>query len=327
MRFSPTIRRYWHKTKQIEALAPKYQAMGDVELKKQTEIFRQALKQGKSLHDILVPVYAVVCEAAYRVVGLRPYREQIFGGVAMEYNNIIEMKTGEGKTLTALMPMYLHGLTGPGNFLITANPYLAQRDAADVGRVYKWLGLSVEAGASDSDDKERDRHVIYGADIVYTTNNALGFDYLFDNLAATKDKQFLRGMRFALLDEVDAVLLDTAQTPLIVAGAPKVQSNLYHSCDKLVKLLVKDEDYEQSDDTKNVWFTPHGIARMEHYFGVEGLMSEQWVELYRHLVIAMHANFLLKRDRDYVVADNKVMLVDRANGRKLEGMQMQGGMH
>lgn len=291
-------RQYWRKTKQIIALVPKYHAMGDEELRQQTTTFKTQLAKGVSLRNLLVPAYAVVYEAIRRVLGMTPYQEQVYGAVAMEYNNIIEMKTGEGKTLTALMPMYLHGLTGPGNFLITANPYLAQRDVADMGKVYRWLGLTVRAGATtDEDDasSERDRHAIYSADIVYTTNSALGFDYLFDNLAATTDKQYLREFNFALLDEADAVLLDTAQTPLIVSGAPRVQSNLYHAADKLVKLMDEGRDYKLSDDTKNVWFTEAGIQRMARYFGVDDLLSHEWADLYRHLILAMRANFLLKK--------------------------------
>ena len=301
----------------------------DTQLQAQTQVLRDQLAAGASLRHILVEAYATVCEADRRVLGLQPYRVQVLGAVAMEYENIVEMRTGEGKTLTATMPMYLHGLTGPGNFLITANGYLANRDAAEMGRVYEWLGVSVVSGvAPDGDEQnERDKKAIYAADIVYTTNSGLGFDYLFNNLAATEADQYLQGFHFALLDEVDAILLDDAATPLIVSGVPRVQSNLYGSTDKMVKLLVEDEDYKVSEDKKNVWFTEPGIAHMQSFFGVDDLLGPKWADLYRHLILALRANVLMTAGRNYMVTDGEVKLLDRANGRELPGMKMQAGMH
>lgn len=328
MNFSLSRYKYLHQTRQILSLIKDYRALGDEQLKAKTAELRAQLAQGKPLDSLLVEAYATVCEAARRVVGMVPYDVQILGAVAMEDRNIIEMKTGEGKTLTALMPMYLHGLTGPGNFLITANEYLANRDAKEMGRVYKWLGLTVMAGvAEEGADDELNRHQVYSADIVYTTNSALGFDYLTDNLASTTADRYMQGFNFALLDEADAVLLDTASTPLIISGAPRPQSNFYVSSDRLVKMLVEDEDYERSADEKNIWFTPQGIRRMQAYFGVDDLLSKKWTELYRHLVLALRANYLLKPERDYIVTHNEVSLIDITNGRELTGMKMEAGMH
>ncbi|WP_041168853.1 accessory Sec system translocase SecA2 [Lacticaseibacillus paracasei] len=329
MNFFGSSYRYHKKTKQILKLEATYKKMGDEELRHQTVLFRECLQNGASLRSLLVEAYAVVREATSRVLKMRPFPVQVLGAVAMEYNNIVEMKTGEGKTLTATMPMYLHGLTGPGNFLITTNGYLANRDAEQMGKVYRWLGLTVKAGVPEPghEGEDRDREKIYQADIVYTTNSSLGFDYLFDNLAADPSDQYLRKLNFALIDEADAVLLDSAQTPLIIAGIPRVHSNFYGSAERMITMLREKEDYELSVDRKSVWFTPEGIERMQHYFGVDDLLGKKWYELYRHLVLALKAHFIYKRDRDYVVDHNEVLLVDLDNGRELIGMKMQGGQH
>ena len=329
MNFWGSSYRYHKKAKKIIKLQETYRAMGDEELRQQTELFRQRLAKGESLRSLLVEAYAVVCEADFRVLHMRPFPVQVLGAVAMEYNNIVEMKTGEGKTLTATMPMYLHGLTGAGNFLITANGYLANRDAEQMGQVYRWLGLTVASGVAQPghESEIRDRQRIYQADIVYTTNSALGFDYLFDNLAANPEEQYINHLNYALLDEADAILLDSAQTPLIIAGIPRVQSNYYQSADRMINMLKEKVDYKRSDDRKSVWFTPDGIKRMQHFFGVDDLLGDEWHELYRHLVLALKAHFIYKRDRDYVVDDDMVVLVDRDNGRELIGMKMQSGQH
>lgn len=329
MNFWGSSYRYHKKTKQILKLQAKYKNMGDEELRHQTVIFRQRLEKGATLRSLLVEAYAVACEATERVLQMRPFPVQVLGAVAMEYNNIVEMKTGEGKTLTAAMPMYLHGLTGSGNFLITANGYLANRDAEQMGKVYRWLGLTIASGvpAPGHDGEDRDRKQIYRSDIVYTTNTSLGFDYLFDNLASNPEEQYLRHLNFALIDEADAILLDSAQTPLIIAGIPRVHSNYYKSAERMITMLEEKEDYKLSDDRKSVWFTPEGIARMQHFFGVDDLLGKKWYELYRHLVLALKAHFVYKRDRDYVVDHDEVLLVDRDNGRELIGMKIQGGQH
>ncbi|QOD86288.1 accessory Sec system translocase SecA2 [Weissella viridescens] len=313
----------------IKELIPTYDAMTDETLQNQTDVFRERLQQGEKLRHMLPEAYAAICVAADRVLGMRPFDVQMLGAVVVEYNNIAEMKTGEGKTLTSVMPMYLHGLTGPGNYLITANEYLANRDAKKMGKLYRWMGLTVRSGVAEEgeDPHDRDLERIYKSDIVYTTNSALGFDYLFDNLATTPAKQYIQAFNFALIDEADAVLLDTAQTPLIVSGVPRVQSNYFESADNIVKTLVEDEDYERSDDLKKVWFTPRGIVKMEQFFDIDNLLSAEWADLYRHTLLALHANYVDKRDRDYVVDDGEIVLIDEENGRELEGMKKQAGMH
>lgn len=307
----------------------RYQEMSDDELKEQTVILRNKLMSGTKLDDLLVPAFATIREADYRVLGMKPFFNQVLGAVALYFNNVAEMKTGEGKTLTATMPMYLYGLTGPGNFLITSNTYLAQRDGKDIGRVYLWLGLTIEVGVATSEFEEsaRDKEKIYQADIVYTTNSALGFDYLFDNLASNTDEQYIKKFNFALIDEIDAVLLDMAQTPLLISGAPRVQSNLYTSSDRMIQSLKKDIDFEQSDDLKRIWFTTTGIEHIEEKLGITGLLEEKWTSVYRHLLLALRANYLFLLNRDYVVEGGQLILLDKVNGRKLGGTKLQAGLH
>lgn len=324
-----TLRQYQRIADQIRARATELKTLTDEQLQVKTSEFRAKLANGTILNDIMVEAYATVVEADRRILGLTPYDEQILGAVVLQFNNVAEMKTGEGKTLTATMPMYLNGLTGPGNFLITANEYLANRDAETMGQVYRWLGLSVMAGVGQpgQDDDDRDKQTIYHADIVYTTNSALGFDYLLDNLEASPAKKYIQPFRFALLDEVDAILLDMAQTPLIISGAPRAQSNLFQPAETLMSLLRPDVDFEQSDDTKKVWFTPTGIQHMAAYFDVPDILSEHHADLYRHMVLALKAHYLYTRDRDYVVDAGEVVLLDMANGRKLNGMHLEAGLH
>lgn len=323
------IRKYESVATRVMRMSDTYKSMTDEKLKKQTATLKKELANGKSLKEILPKAFAVVREADRRVLGMEPFKVQIIGGAILYDGNIAEMKTGEGKTLTATMPMYLYGLQGNGNFLITANSYLARRDAQDIGKVYSWLGLTVGIGVPEEDQSsdDLDKKAIYASDIVYTTNSALGFDYLFDNLASQSEKQFLPHFNFALLDEIDAILLDMAQTPLIVSGAPTVQSNFFESSDRLVKILKVGTDIEQSSDKQNVWFTKHGIRVMEEYFGISNILSAKWTQLYRHLVLALKANYLFIKDRDYIVEDNTVFLLDHDNGRKLPGTKLESGLH
>lgn len=321
------LRKYKKITKKIIELESEFEALSDNQLKDKTVKFRKALKEGANLDSLVVEAYATVREADFRVLGMRPFDNQVLGAVMIHFSNVVEMKTGEGKTLTATMPMYLNGLEGPGAFLVTANPYLATRDAEEIGKVYEWLGETVTAGTSLDASEELDGKEVYRHDIVYTTNSQIGFDYLIDNLADAQDERNQRGFRFALIDEVDSVLLDTALTPLVISGAPKVQSNLFASADKLVKSLIENEDYEISEDTKSVWFTPTGIAHMEKYLGVAGLLTEQWTDMYRHLVLALRANMVMHINRDYVIDNKEVYLLDADNGRELDGMKLEAGMH
>ncbi|WP_225419717.1 accessory Sec system translocase SecA2 [Lapidilactobacillus wuchangensis] len=321
--------RYLRQLRAVNALASKYRAMSDEQLRAQTKLFREQLQAGKSLNSIKIAAFAVVREADQRVLGMFPFDVQVLGALVMQDGNVAEMRTGEGKTLTATMPMYLNGLTGPGNFLVTANEYLADRDAHEMGRVYQWLGLNVQSGvpAYGESSDDRDLHKIYQADIVYTTNSTLGFDYLMDNLAGTAAEEFLQGFRFALIDEVDAVLLDSASMPLIISGVPRVQSNLFGLADQVVQLLEEETDFERSPDHKKVWFTPTGITDIEHYLGITGLLTKPQRQLYRHLLLALRAHQILIRDRDYMVDEDGVSLLDLANGRKLKGMRLEAGLH
>lgn len=332
MRVNFQYRKYWRKTKQIQVLVKKYQDLSDEAIQNKTIEFRSRLKEGNKLKSLLAEAYAVVCVASERVLNLKPFPVQIFGAIAMFDRNVIEMKTGEGKTLTATMLMYLHGLTGNGNFLVTANSYLAKRDALNVGRVYRWLGLTVSYNHQVENGKDKFAEIklkqtIYEADIVYTDSSSLGFDYLFDNLSTSKDKQYMPTLNFALIDEADAVLLDMAATPLVISGTPKAKSNYTQIADTYIKTLKLDRDYALSEDLKKVWFLPEGISRANEFYGVKNILDRQNADLFRHLILALRANYVLKRNQDYLVENNKIMLIDENNGRKLPGMQLQAGQH
>lgn len=320
------LRKYSKITKKILALDKEYQQLTDEQLQAKTILFREKLAEGASLESILVEAYATIREADYRILGLKPFENQVLGGVILHYGMVAQMNTGEGKTLTATMPMYLNGLTGPGNFLVTVNGYLANRDAEEIGKVYHWMGLTSAAGVSP-DEEELDMQAIYNNDIVYTTNSALGFDYLTDNLVENATDKKLNDLNFALVDEVDSVLLDAAQTPLVISGSPRVQSNLFNSTDRIVKSLQKDKDYEFSEDLTSVWFTKEGIKHLEDYLGITNLVSKRWSDLYRHLVLALQVNYTIKRNQDYVVVDDEVLLLDSENGRALTGMKRESGIH
>lgn len=310
------LRKYSKITKKILALGKKYQTLTDDQLRIKTETLRNKLVKGASLDSILIEAYATIREADFRVLGLKPFENQVLGAVVLHYGNVAQMNTGEGKTLTATMPLYLNGLTGPGNFLVTVNSYLANRDAEEIGKVYKWMGLTCASGVS-LDDEELDKKAIYQNDIVYTTNSELGFDYLTDNLVDNINKKKLNDLNFALVDEVDSVLLDLAQTPLVISGAPRVQSNLFVSTDRIVKSLKPNVDFEFSEDLKDVWFTQTGIEQLEEYLGIQGLISDKWSDFYRHLVLALKANYVMKRNQDYIVTNREVLLLDSENGRAL----------
>lgn len=322
------LRKYKKIAHKIVKLEETYRCMSDAELKQQTSLFRQRLSSGEKIESLLVEAYAVSIEADRRVLGLKPYFVQILGGIALFFGNVAEMKTGEGKTLTATMPLYLHGLQGKGNYLITANSYLAWRDAEDVGKVFQWMGLTLGIGVPrDASEDVIDKEQVYNSDIIYTTHSALGFDYLFTNLTTEMNEQYVDTFNFVLIDEIDAILLDMAQTPLIVSGAPKVQSNLFRNSDWFIKSINEQEDFQISEDKKSVWFTQSGIEKAQNFFGVDAILSEKWEDLYRHLVIALQANHILEKDRAYVVDKDEVFLLDEANGRKLTGTKLQAGMH
>lgn len=307
----------------------KVKELSDYELKNKTLEFKERLHNGETTDDLLPEAFAVCCEADYRVLGMFPYDVQILGGIALHLCYLCEMNTGEGKTLTATMPMYLNGLTQKSSILVTANEYLAIRDAEEMGQVYKFLGLSVEAGVKRDTNEKLDndsKKDVYAADIVYTTHGSLGFDYLLNNLVQSKEDRFMRDFYYVIIDEADSVLLDSASMPLVISGSPRVQSNLYGITDFFVTTLVEDVHYEIED--KKVWLTKEGVEYVQRYFRIENLYGEENYDILRHVVLALRAHFLLEKDTDYVVTDKgEVVLLDKSTGRKMTGMKLRGGSH
>ena len=307
----------------------KVKFLSDYELKNKTLEFKERLNNGETTDDILPEAFAVCCEADYRVLGMFPYDVQILGGIALHLCYLCEMNTGEGKTLTATMPLYLNGLTGKSSILVTANEYLAIRDAEEMGQVYKFLGLSVKAGVKRDTNEKLDndsKKDVYNADIVYTTHGSLGFDYLLNNLVQSKEDRFMRDFYYVIIDEADSVLLDSASMPLVISGSPRVQSNLYGITDFFVTTLVEDVHYEIED--KKVWLTKEGVEYVQRYFRIENLYGEENYDVLRHVVLALRAHFLLEKDTDYVVTDKgEVVLLDKSTGRKMTGMKLRGGSH
>lgn len=307
----------------------KVKNLSDYELKNKTNEFKSRLSAGETTEDILPEAFAVCCEADYRVLGMFPYDVQILGGIALHLCYLAEMNTGEGKTLTATMPLYLNGLTGKSSILVTANEYLAIRDAEEMGQVYEFLGLSVKAGVTRDTNEKLDNDTkkeIYAADIVYTTHGVLGFDYLLNNLVHSKEDRFMRDFYFIIIDEADSVLLDSASMPLVISGSPRVQSNLYALADFFVTTLVENVHYEIED--KKVWLTDKGIEYAQRYFRIENLYSKENFDVLRHVVLALRARFLMDKDTDYVVTDDgEIVLLDKSTGRKMNGMKLRGGSH
>lgn len=307
----------------------KVKELSDYELKNKTVEFKRRLSAGETTEDILPEAFAVCCEADYRVLGMFPFDVQILGGIALHLCYLAEMNTGEGKTLTATMPLYLNGLTGKSSILVTANEYLAIRDAEEMGQVYEFLGLSVKAGVTRDTNEKLDNDTkkeIYAADIVYTTHGVLGFDYLLNNLVHSKEDRFMRDFYFIIIDEADSVLLDSASMPLVISGSPRVQSNLYALADFFVTTLVENVHYEIED--KKVWLTDKGIEYAQRYFRIENLYSKENFDVLRHVVLALRARFLMDKDTDYVVTDDgEIVLLDKSTGRKMKGMKLRGGSH
>lgn len=307
----------------------KVKNLSDYELKNKTNEFKRRLLAGETTDDILPEAFAVCCEADYRVLGMFPFDVQILGGIALHLCYLAEMNTGEGKTLTATMPLYLNGLTGKSTILVTANEYLAIRDAEEMGQVYEFLGLSVKAGVTRDTNEKLDndqKKEIYAADIVYTTHGSLGFDYLLNNLVHSKEDRFMRELYYVIIDEADSVLLDSASMPLVISGSPRVQSNLYGITDFFVTTLVEDEHYIVEDN--KVWLTDKGIEYAQRYFRIENLYSKENFDVLRHVVLALRAHYLMDKDVDYVVTDSgEIVLLDKSTGRKMNGMKLRGGSH
>ena len=314
----------------IEGLEPSMQALTDEQLRAKTSEFKERLARGETLDDILPEAFAVVREASRRVLGMRHYRVQLIGGVVLHQGRIAEMKTGEGKTLVATLPAYLNALTGKGVHIVTVNDYLAQRDSEWMGRIYKFLGLSV--GLIVHDMKPSERRKSYTADITYGTNNEFGFDYLRDNMVIYKEDMVQRGLNFAIVDEVDSILIDEARTPLIISGAGEKSTDLYYKADKFVVRLKKDEDFEVDEKANTVSLTEKGVAKAEAYFNIENLAEidpsdTEAMRIPHHINQALKARYLMKRDQDYVVKDGQVIIVDEFTGRLMTGRRYSDGLH
>ncbi|HHK6518144.1 TPA: accessory Sec system translocase SecA2 [Streptococcus pneumoniae] len=306
----------------------------DEELAAKTQEFKRRLTAGETLDDILVEAFAVVREADKRILGMFPYDVQVMGGIVIHQGNVAEMNTGEGKTLTATLPIYLNALSGQGVILVTTNSYLAKRDAEEMGKVYEFLGLTIRLPFADDEEEKitpKEKKEIYSADIVYTTNSGLGFDYLIDNLASSEEQKYMPEFNFVLVDEIDSVLLDSAQTPLVISGSPRVQSNFYGIIDTLMTTLVDGEDYIFKEEKKEVWLTNKGAKIAEKFLGIDNLCAEENNVLARHLVFALRAHTLFKRDKDYIIRkgekDQELVLLDQGTGRLMEMTKLQGGLH
>ena len=324
----------------IESLAPKYAQMSNEELSATTEILKKRLADGETLEDIMADAYAAIREADYRILGKRPFRVQIIGGIILHQGRIAEMKTGEGKTLVATMPAYLNALSGKGVHVVTVNDYLARRDSEEMGRVYEFMGLTtglVVHGLSPEQKK-----AAYLADITYGTNNEFGFDYLRDNMVVYKERMVQRGHNFAIVDEVDSILIDEARTPLIISGAGEKSTDMYDRADafarRLKKYVIKEMDTKESYDdveadyivdekANNAILTPSGAKKAEEYFAIENLSDSENSEISHHINQAIRAHGIMKRDVDYVVNDQGVMIVDAFTGRLMPGRRYSNGLH
>ena len=316
--------------KKINGLKDEMAALSDEALAAKTVEFRQRLAEGETLDDLLVEAFAVVREADKRILGMFPYDVQVMGGIVIHQGNVAEMNTGEGKTLTATMPLYLNALTGKGAMLITTNEYLAKRDSEEMGPVYRFLGLSLGLPFTDDPKEEltsKEKKEIYNSDIIYLTNNGLGFDYLNDNLASSSKDKFLRPFDYVIIDEIDDILLDNAQTPLIIAGSPRVQSNYYGIIDTLVTTMVENEDYIFKEEKEEIWLTTKGAKTAESFLGIDNLYKEEYATYVRHLVYSLRAHKLFTRDKEYIIRDDEMILLDKGTGRLMEMTKLQGGLH
>ncbi|MDU5109580.1 MAG: preprotein translocase subunit SecA [Clostridium sp.] len=309
----------------IEALDSSMQKLTDEELTAKTFEFKERLKNGETLDDILPEAFAVCREASSRVLGMKHYRVQLIGGMVLHQGRIAEMKTGEGKTLVATLPLYLNALTGEGVHLITVNDYLATRDVEWMGQLYNFLGLTT--GCIVHGLKSDERRAAYAADITYGTNNEFGFDYLRDNMVIYKEEKVQRKLNFAVVDEVDSILIDEARTPLIISGAGEKSTKFYNVADNFVKQLLADEDYTIDEKAKSVMLTDAGVAKAERAFGIDNYADADHLELQHYITQALKANYGMKIDKDYMVKDGQVIIVDEFTGRLMEGRRYSDGLH
>ena len=329
----------------IEALDSEMQSLSDEELRNKTKEFKERLANGETLDDILPEAYAAVREAAYRTLGMKHYRVQLIGGIILHQGRIAEMKTGEGKTLVATLPAYLNALSGKGVHVVTVNDYLAKRDAEWMGQVHEFLGLTVGVVLNGMDNDER--RAAYNCDITYVTNNELGFDYLRDNMVIYKEQLVQRGLNYALIDEVDSVLIDEARTPLIISGQSGKSTKLYDACDILARQLERGEasgefskinaimgeeieetgDFIVNEKEKNINLTEDGVKKVEKFFHIDNLADPENLEIQHNIILALRAHNLMFRDKDYVVKDDEVLIVDEFTGRIMPGRRYSDGLH
>ncbi|WP_017726273.1 preprotein translocase subunit SecA [Halalkalibacterium ligniniphilum] len=309
----------------IEALQDEMKKLSDHDLQSKTEEFKQRYQQGESLDDLLVEAYAVVREASTRVLKMTPYPVQILGAIALHQGNIAEMKTGEGKTLVGTMPVYLNAISGKGVHVVTVNDYLARRDCEMMGELYRFLGLTV--GLNQAGLSKQEKQEAYNADITYGTNNEFGFDYLRDNMVLYKEQMVQRPLYFALIDEVDSILIDEARTPLIISGSVERTTQLYSQANSFVRILKKEEDYTYDEKTKSVQLTEEGVNKAERSFNIDNLYDQKHVLLNHHIHQALKAHVVMHRDADYVVEDGEIVIVDSFTGRLMKGRRYSDGLH
>ena len=309
----------------IEELEEEYSKLSDYELKAKTDEFKNRLENGETLDDILVEAYATAREAAFRVNNEKPFYVQLLGAIAIHKGNIAEMKTGEGKTLTSVLPAYLNALDGKGTHIVTVNEYLADRDAKWMGRIHEFLGLSVGINLRDLTPQEKKK--AYECDILYTTNNELGFDYLRDNMVTHKEDRVQRKLNFAIVDEVDSVLIDEARTPLIISGGDLKNVSMYEAADRFAKKLKKDIDYIYEEQNKTVTLTEEGVKKGEKEFHLANLYEVSNANLIHHINQALRANFSMRKDVDYVVNNGEIVIVDQFTGRLMKGRAYSDGLH
>lgn len=319
------IKRLMKTVEQIEALEPTIQALNDKQLQEKTTEFKERYAAGETLDDLLPEAFAVVREASVRVLGMRHFNVQLLGGIVLHQGRIAEMKTGEGKTLVATLPAYLNALSGQGVHIVTVNDYLARRDSEWMGKIYRFLGLSV--GLIVHGLKPSERRVSYQSDITYGTNNEFGFDYLRDNMVIYKEEMVQRKLNFGIIDEVDSILIDEARTPLIISGAGDKSTDMYFRVDRFIVRLKHEQDYEMDEKARTVNLTEEGVSKAEQYFAVENLADPDHSELSHHINQALKAHTLMKRDRDYVVKDDQVIIVDEFTGRLMLGRRYSDGLH
>ncbi|MFD2705596.1 preprotein translocase subunit SecA [Salibacterium lacus] len=320
-----SVKKLEKTAEQIEQWDEEMQKLSDEELSGKTEVFKQRYENGESLEDLLPEAYAVVREAAYRVLGMKPFRVQLMGGIVLHQGDISEMKTGEGKTLVATMPVYLNALTSKGVHVITVNDYLAGRDSEDMGELYRFLGMTV--GLNQKGMTKDEKREAYAADITYGTNNEFGFDYLRDNMVLYKERMVQRTLHFAVVDEVDSILVDEARTPLIISGSVQQSTKMYMAGDAFVRRLKLEEDYTYDEQTKNVQLTEEGVNKAEQAFGIDNLFDQNHVQLLHHINQALKAHVTMNRDSDYVVDEGQVVIVDQFTGRLMKGRRYSDGLH